>query len=60
MPGNICGGICSQQVYFGFANLNFHELPQFSRPLPILVPCVPHVRFIYSTYKNDTRVHLIL
>ena len=47
MPGNIHSGIFSWKVYFGvFTNLNFHELPQFYRPLPILVdrsstePCV--------------------
>ena len=47
MPGNICDGIFSRKAYFGdFTNLNFHELPQFYRPLPILVdrsPAQPRV-----------------
>ena len=38
MPGNIRSEIFSRKAYFGaFANLNFHELPQFYRTLSILV-----------------------
>ena len=47
MPGNIRNGIFSRKAYFGvFTNLNFHELLQFYRPLPILVdrsPAEPRV-----------------
>ena len=59
MPGNIRGGIYSRKAYFEvFANLNFHELPQFYHPLPILVPCRTTCTICYSTCENDTRVHL--
>ena len=42
MPGNIRGGIFLQKAYFGvFTNLSFNELPQFYRPLLILVDRSP-------------------
>ena len=44
MPGNIRSEIFSRKAYLGvFVNLNFHELPQFYRPLPILVALPNHV-----------------
>ena len=56
MPGNICGGIFSRKAYFGvFANLNFRELPQFYRPLPILVDRSPTVYNLFTQCAEMTQ-----
>ena len=42
ISGNIHGGIFLQKAYFGvFVNLNFHKVPQFYYPLPILLDRSP-------------------
>ena len=58
MPGNIRGGIFLRKAYFEvFANLNFHELPQFYCPLLILVDRSPAERTTLFVFESCVRRH---